>query len=175
MEQVSSSLREGGLRCSDQADIWHDIAAKSARMRAYSDTGAAGAMYEQRQQDLEEFVAALPPLSDQLGAVFFIGGRLVGIELFGSPRVLAKLYPKLVRSYGLDALEEDVAPGNDARGEPQWTAHSLLNELLAARVERHKAIGLGEDFRLESPSLVGAALIDGDALVHFSAFARDEQ
>ncbi len=35
-------------------------------------------------------------------------GRLIGAELFDSPRTFAQLLPKLVRSYGLDALDHSL-------------------------------------------------------------------
>jgi hypothetical protein len=171
MEQVSFSLKQTGERRSDQSAIWADIARKSARMEAFSDTGAASAMYERRAADLEEFVQGIAPEPGQVGAVFLIAGRVAGIELFGSAKALAKLYPKLVRSYGLDAIDEDRrAEGGPGEAGPDPKA--LLAEVAAARAERHKAVGLGEDLRLEAPSLVGAALVDGPELVHLCAFAR---
>jgi hypothetical protein len=171
MEQVSSSLRDSGQRRSDQSRIWADIAGKSARMEAFSDTGAASAMYEQRAADLEEFVQAIKPEPGQVGAVFLVAGRVAGIELFGSAKALSRLYPKLVRSYGLDAIDEDRR-AEGGPGEAGADPGSLLAEVAEARAERHKAVGLGEDLRLDAPGLVGAALVDGADLVHLSAFAR---
>ncbi len=43
-----------------------------------------------------------------MGAAFILRGRLVGAELFDSPRTFAQLLPKLVRSYGLDALDHSL-------------------------------------------------------------------
>ena len=44
----------------------------------------------------------------QVGAVFAIRGQIAGLDVFDSPRTWASLMPKLVRSYGLDALEAAV-------------------------------------------------------------------
>jgi hypothetical protein len=171
MEQVSYSLRESGTRWSDQSGIWDDIAMKSARMQAFSETGAASAMYEHRAADLEEFVRRFRPVQGQVGAAFLIGGRLAGIELFGSTEVFAKLLPKLMRSYGLDAVDRDgrvERPVNGSNPDPK----ALLNELLKGQAERHKAVGMGEDIRLEAEKMIGAALFNGADLVHLSAFER---
>jgi len=37
-----------------------------------------------------------------------LGEALVGAKLFDSPRTFAQLLPKLVRSYGLDALDHSL-------------------------------------------------------------------
>jgi hypothetical protein len=79
-----------------------------------------------------------------------VRGRLVGAELFDSPRTFAQLLPKLVRSYGLDALD-----------------HRLPRDSAPA------AVGLGEDLRIEAKEMVAAALVHEGKVVHLSAFVRD--
>jgi hypothetical protein len=51
-----------------------------------------------------------------VGAAFIVRGRLVGAELFDSPRTFAQLLPKLVRRYGLDALDHSL-PRDSGRME----------------------------------------------------------
>jgi hypothetical protein len=75
-------LRQSGTRSSDQTDIWNEIAAKSARMSAASPTGAMSAIYERTQTSLDEFVRPMPRRGGQVGAVFSIGGRVVGVDAF---------------------------------------------------------------------------------------------
>ena len=63
------------------------------------------AMYDKVDHSLEEFVAAFLPAERQVGAVFLVNGRVVGLELFDAPSTWRKLSPKLVRSYALDAID----------------------------------------------------------------------
>lgn len=44
--------------------------------------------------------------------MFAIGGKVSGFELFDSPDTLRKLWPKLLRSYGLDALDRAILAGD---------------------------------------------------------------
>ena len=167
MEQVSKSLRTGGERRSDQNAVWNDIAEKSRRFEAQSETGAMSAIYEQNTENIEAYAQEFAPLADQVGASYAINGRFVGFELFDSVTTFATLQPKLVRSYALDAL--------DRLGEVQvlpslWSAESLLNAASRVEVDEHRAIGLGEDVRLSGNGLVGAALVVDEQVIHLSVF-----
>ena len=98
-----------GERSSDQQEVWSAIAEKSARLGAPSDTSAMSAMYDKLDHSLEDFVAAFAPVERQVGAVFLVNGRVVGLELFDAPSTWRKLSPKLVRSYALDAIDRQAA------------------------------------------------------------------
>ncbi len=76
-----------------------------------------------------------------------------------------------MRSVAVDAIDADAGP---ARG-PAAPLTALAKQFLAvaAAAPRHgtQALGLGEDVRLTSPSLAGAALVSGH-VVHLGAFAQ---
>ncbi len=110
---------------------------------------------------------AFAPRPGQVGALFAINDRVVGLDLFDAPATLAKVLAKLVRSYALDALDEGVRPGEPARFDAEW----LLERTRAAAVECFPAVGLGEDLRLSAPGLAGGALALDGRLVHLCAFA----
>ena len=40
-----------------------------------------------------------------MGAVFLINGRVVGLDSFGKPDTLARVFKKLFQSYALDAID----------------------------------------------------------------------
>jgi hypothetical protein len=104
--------------------------------------------------------------------VFAIGGRVAGLELFDSSETLRKLFPKLLRSYGLDALDRARSkhPGNDAACTAAH-AGAFLDKVSRANAEEFPAIGEGRDIRLSGRSLTGAALAVNDRIVHLTAFA----
>jgi hypothetical protein len=168
MQQVTSSLRESGRRSSDQHAVWHAIAQKSSRLGAHSDTAAMSAMYESMDDSLGDFVAAFPPLERQAGAVFFVNGRLAGLELFDAPGTWRKLAAKLVRSYALDAIDRRhelsrrvTTPGTGP----------LVDAIIACRPTVVPAIGEGEDVRLSGSGIAGAALVARDRAIHVSVLS----
>ena len=172
MEQVSHSLRDHGARYADQADIWEDIALKSARMNARSETGAMEALFLDHAAFIEKAVAAFRPTEDQTGALFAVSGKLLGFDLFDRASTLRKLLPKLIRAAAVDALDTAVPAPRRARRKSTLAAEAdqFFAALSSAAAHRVPAIGQGEDVRLASPGLTAAALLDGDAVIHLSAF-----
>jgi hypothetical protein len=168
LAQVSYSLRDSGSRHSDQSDIWKEIEAKSARMSATSPTRAMAAIYEQSQARLGEYIKAVPRLDRQVGAVFSICGQIAGVDIFDSPDTFAKAAAKLIRSYAIDAIERHT-PGLDTRPSTD-AVRTFLDEIANANVTRFKAVGLGDDLRLNGLALAGAGLEVSGQMVHIVAF-----
>jgi hypothetical protein len=166
MRQVSESLLMRGRAESDQSAIWDAIAAKSARMRVDSPTSAMAAMYERRGGDLQSYLEALDVRAGQVGAVYAIGSKIAGLDLFDSERTYARLARKLISSYAVDAMEEDT----DLGGLEPNEANAFLKTLSVASFRRYPTAGLGENVRLEAPGLVGAALEVDGSCVHLAAF-----
>ena len=128
MSQVNLSMRTNASRSADQGAVWDEIASKSARFEAASETRAAAAMFESRHDDLERYVADLTPVPSQVGAVFLTRGRVAGVEVFDHPQSWARQMPMLVRSYGLDALDDALhgvldGPAEVRRGGGVRRAH----------------------------------------------------
>jgi hypothetical protein len=170
LAQVSYALRESGTRGSDQIDVWNEIAAKAARMSAASPTSAMSAIYERTQTKLDEFIRAMPRRGGQVGAVFSIGGRVAGIDVFDSTDTFAKAAPKLVRSYAVDALERrTVSVTNELATD---AVRAFLGDIADAGVTRFKALGVGDDLRLAGRGLAGAALEISGQIVHLVSFPR---
>ena len=179
-EAVSRSLDRDGSSRGDQGRVWDDIEMKSARMSVHSDTSAASALYEHYGRDLDEFVGSVEVLPGQVGAAFVVNGRFAGLDLLGGPDLVPDLLPKLVRSYALDALEDnDVADGRDRppRDPAPAGAEAAVRTALegAGRLSpsRTRAVGEGEDVRLRGAGLVGAALIAGGGVAHLSLWSAD--
>ena len=175
MAQVSASMEATGVRHSDQGAVWQNIDEKFARFKTSSRTSAMADIFEQHSKRLEEYVKSFTPTEEQVGAVFTIEGKVCGFELFDSPDTLKKLWPKLMRSYGLDALDRaDAALQKEGKPSPpavQNDVESFLKEVSGGKTKKYPAIGEGEDIRLASPALTGAALAARGRVVHISAFA----
>ena len=109
----------------------------------------------------------LKPHDGQVGAVFAIRGQIAGLDVFDSPRTWAALMPKLVRSYGLDALDLGIGGDGFARAEP---APFPRRRRAARAAPSYPAVGAGRDLRVEGGGIVGAALTTEHGVVHAVAF-----
>src|SRR5258705_2105976 len=111
---VSECLLAHGVARADQAQVWDAIALKSARLESSSDTGAMADMFASHASGVEDYVAAVQPRDDQVGAVLLIDDECVGLDVFDTARTLKALLPKIVRGYALDAIER---PGMRSGGD----------------------------------------------------------
>jgi hypothetical protein len=178
MASVSISMMARGDRMSDQAEVWNDIAHKSSRMNASSPTSAMESIFSTHAKSLDAFVAGCAPVEGQVGALFAIGGRVIGFDLFDRPSTLRKVLPKLVRSAAIDAIDESEGASEESRGSRRKAERSALAAQTAqflavtAQAPQHltPALGLGEDMRLTASYMAGAALVTGEHVVHLSAF-----
>ena len=168
-DQVTASLRTSGTRHSRQGEVWEDIAAKSRRMESYSDTAAMECLYEDYQDQVEEYLKAIEVVEGQAGAVFAINGQIRGMELFDFSVTFRKLMPKLLRSYALDAIDEQDGSANSSPPDVM----RFLSAVAAADGSEHPAVGVGDDIRcqpwrakrrLVDPSSREAALFSRRAL-----------
>jgi hypothetical protein len=62
-------------------------------------------LYQKERSSLSDYVKHFRPVEVQVGAVFLINGKVVGLDSFGRPETLAKVFRKLVESYALDAVD----------------------------------------------------------------------
>ena len=167
MAQVTASMKTTGRHYSDQSEVWADIADMSVRLKSSSPTGAMSAIFSDHATFIDQCAASMPAVENQVGAIFTIGTRVVGADLFDAPETMRKLLPKLVRAVAVDALDVDCP-------EPSPGAMSIemfLGAIAAASVHEAPAVGSGLDLRLNSPGVTGAVLVDDGRIVHLSAFA----
>jgi hypothetical protein len=199
MADVSFSMCSTGDRVSDQADVWQDIARMSSRMRADSPTAAMEAIFSAHAGSIDEFVAGCRAVDGQVGALFAVGGAIVGFDLFDRPSTLSKMLPKLVRGVAVDAIDAAMVATREATDragvrsaesrDPKSEGFAPLpadavaaGSTLRARAAQFlavvaqapqraiPAIGLGEDVRLTAPGMAAAALLLDRDLVHLGAF-----
>lgn len=164
---VSRNMRSHGSRVSDQGAVWSDIDSLSSKLGFNSPTAAMREVSESRGTSIDEYSHDIEVAEGQIGAIFAINGTAAGIELFDSPDTLRTYLPKILRSYALDAIANRTpAPVATEAGE----AARLLESILDLDAQAFPAIGLGEDLRLDSPSITGGALAQNGRVIHLAAF-----
>lgn len=174
LQQVSDSLEHSNSRRSDQGAIWEDISMKSMRFQTSSKTSAMAAMFEERRGSIDSYVKALVPGKDEVGAVFSSRGRILGLDVFDRASTYARIAAKLIRSNALEVLdpEPDGESRNPGGRSTSADIAGFLKDIAAAECKAYKAVGLGEDLRFELGAAMGAALQEGDRILHLSAFPQ---
>jgi hypothetical protein len=166
MARVSDSLARTGSRRGDQGEVWSDIELKFRAMDASSASMAVGDLYEARSTSIQDYAQAFKAEARQVGGVFAVDGKVVGLELFDAPATCAKLLEKTVTSYAVDALEQE----KEAPAPTEAAVQKFIERMKAAAVQQYPAIAEGEDLRLTGKGLAGGALVAEGRVVHLAAF-----
>jgi hypothetical protein len=124
-------------------------------------------IYEHRQAELQAYLEPVKPIPGQLGAVFAINGRGVGVELLPSPAAWRQAASAVASGYALDALDGTASVVPESSSE---AAHTLLRRVCAMRAERYPGVGLGEDIRISDEMAAGNALAFEGHVLHLCAF-----
>jgi len=167
--QVTQGLRTSGRHSADQGAVWQSIEDRSAMLGAASPTAAMHDIYQQKQATLADYERAFPVVTEAVGMMVALGGRLMGADVFDQPPTAGKLWEKLVRSYALDAL--DIPKGESVTDKQ---AGALLSALAGGQAERYPSLGLGYDLRLAGTGVEGSALVFEETVVHLVAYPTDE-
>lgn len=166
---VHASMRTTGTRVSDQGAVWDAQREKAARMEAHSPTEAMSAIYERHEATLDDYVEKLSLESDQVGAIFVTGPRQFGMDLFDRHETFAAFFPKLLRSYAIDAMERP--PARDGAAKPD-EAHAFVDRLRKGAFDVHPAVALGHDVGVVARGAIAGALVHQETALHLTAFSE---
>jgi hypothetical protein len=173
---VDANLKDYNSPRSNQSMIWGELGQKAMRMHIEAPTGAMSDLFERQEGSLREYLAAFRLVDGQVGAVFAISGRLVGMDCLGYNATFASFFPKLIKSYALDALDEALQQPKDqetAKGRPDKSRRFLDSVATAAKRE-YRTVGEGESLRFDDRQVSGAALVLEGKVLHLAAFSRNE-
>ena len=172
LRHVSASLEASGRATSDQGAVWDSIRVKIASMDAAAPTEAMADIYKRHEGSVEEYARAIQAVPGQVGAVFTINGQIAGLEFFSHSPMFAKHFRKMLRGFGLDAV--DAAKDSDGRADGS-TARSFVDQIadaLATSARTFPGVGLGETVRINNDDVIGAALVVEGGPVHLTGFRK---
>ena len=168
-EQVFARRMTEGDAYADQSALWDEVAMRQIALEVESPTGAMTDIYDRYDHTLSDYEQAFQPLEAQVGALFAINGRIVGLDLFDFAQTFRRFFPKLVRSNALDAI---------TFFQPEFTpltaegAQQFIERVARANSQVFPAVGEGEDVRFRAAGVVGSALVARERVVHLCAFAH---
>jgi hypothetical protein len=177
VRDVSRSLAMTGLRRSDQGKVWAKMASYSLSLDADAPTGAMQDIYRAAEGPVEEVLRAIAPVEGQVGAAFVSRGRLLGLDAFDAAATFKAEFPKIARSYAVDAVRSPARAenGENALVQARAIAADLLAELASGEWSSYPGVGLGTDFRLTTSRLAAGALVHEDEIAHLAAFPGEAE
>ncbi|MGI6417647.1 MAG: ARPP-1 family domain-containing protein [Thermoguttaceae bacterium] len=167
LRSVQRNRRECGEARSDQGEVWNDVAACLDRMGVDSQTASLADGYASAETRLRECREKLVLPKESAGLLVARHGKIVGMDLFGSPRIFHHIKPRLMDAYLLDSLHDQ---GRSRKAKPD-AAREFLHQAVARACPRVPALGEGIELEIQAEEFVGSALLYGDQLCHLAAFS----
>jgi hypothetical protein len=171
-----AKIREGIYKGEGQGWIWSQIDRLQRMFCVVSPTERLQEVYESEEvkeisrpyiDNLED----LPQLKAEgvVGIVATIGERIICSDIFCNENLFAKLYPKLLRSYVVDAIDPCAPKGMIEKEDVKVFIQGLFD----ARYRGERNPGLGELVSIEGEGISGKALLYRDAILHLSLFEEE--
>jgi hypothetical protein len=170
---VYNSLLNDGSFTANQSETWDMINEKLSAHSVDSATASMGDIYDQEQDVIDDYMKHFSALDNQAGMVVMINNQVIGSDCFARHGTLRRTFPKLVKSYVLDAIDADEKKKKYLSSSQKATF--FLEDVGNCLVKERPSISLGTDIRLVSQKVIGSALSVDDEVVHLTAFARDEK
>ena len=167
--QAYKSYRFVGTPTSDQHAVWTEVSRKLDATGSPSRSHAMQDVYRNINARLKELEEKFPAPTDCNAAVFAVAGDVVGSDFFDKNETLRKLWPKLIQSCSLDALER---PSQNATSASPNDISTWLERTTKATQERFPSPGMGSDVRIEGEDVLGASLVIDDHPIHMELFHR---
>jgi hypothetical protein len=171
MQDVTSSLKSGRSYSSDQGKVWDDIDMMASHLEVNSQTDAMKDVFEAKQVNLEDYVAHFPCEPYQVGIAVCIEDKVVGLDCLSSSEIWKDMHEKLIKSYAIDCLNINLKAVDCNIG----TVHDFLHKFTQCLPQIFPSVGYGEDYRFESPELVGSGLFWQESIIHLALYARTKQ
>jgi hypothetical protein len=171
LQDTTSMLRVSREFSSNQVKVWDTVKRYLGMGNTASSTDSFVDYHEQKRADLDGLVAGFEPDPDQVGVMVLINGRLQGLDAFGKRITWRGVFPKLLRSYAMDAIVRTAVEPAAGAGAAM-TPEDFLGAVSAAPREAFDSVGEGKDYRIEDGSIIGAALVLNESILHLTAFPK---
>jgi hypothetical protein len=183
MMGVHASLVASHEFRSNQGAVWDGVANLARAANVSSRTGAMKDVYEAKRAALDDYLKSFHAVEGQKGMLAFLDGKAVGFDFVSRPVAFERLFPKLVKSYAMEAMLAAENKGKDKAGRGAKTAveapsadaaRAFLAVAGACEEQRHESVGLGWYYRYSGKDVVGSALAVEDKVVHMAFFSVEE-
>ena len=138
-----------------------------------SEIMAMAEIYKKERPAIDDYLENFAMVDSQIGAIFLINGKVVGMDCFGKAETFEKTFKKILESYALDAIDWYDSKVDSKKSKAK--VNNFLKTANDAQVETHPSVGLGTDCRLDSKKCTGFSLSHEDQVLHLSVFAREAE
>jgi hypothetical protein len=165
-----AAVRREATVSKSQQRVWDSVAAVQQEVGAPSGSLATAVDSREVRSSTQPYRDKLLPLAekraDTCGVVVARGNEFLAADIFYSPSLFKRLWPKLLDSYLLDI----AGPRHDSGRLSRDDAERYLGQLYWAHRTSASTPGAGKRIELRSEAIYGSALIMRNSVIHLEAF-----
>lgn len=172
MEDVHYNLNinpENPLFSSNQRRVWEEVDELLLKRKYASGTSSMSDAFDSSKDIIEKYIEHFKFDKTKNGIVVVINGRIVGFEMISKSEVFEEYFPKLLRGFVIDAIDDISEKFEEITNE---NVIEFLRKLKKCRQSSYKSVGLGDSFRYESEETIAAVLSQNDVVIHISQLLR---
>jgi hypothetical protein len=114
---AAPKVREKAQAKKDQREVWNEVSEKVTVNGVSTSTGTLNSVFEDKQvkRKLDAYESALKSkLENQntVGVVVAVGGKIMSADVFANSRLFRAYWPKLFRSFALEAISAKNKPAS---------------------------------------------------------------
>jgi hypothetical protein len=183
VQEVNLNLVASKEFRSNQGEIWDKVAELHCDMQVPSKTGAMLDAYEAKGADLDGYLKSFKAADGTKGILVFIDGKPAGMDFISRNKAFATLFPKLVKSYAMEAMllaerrkrGRGKGDANKARVVPTADeAREFMKRAAFCEEKKYESVGMGWSYRYAGAGIVGSALAVDEKVVHMAFFSVAE-
>lgn len=168
-ESVDDELKYSRSYESDQSRVWSDISKIESRASYSSPTGAMKDVYTNREEDINIYLRGFDSSDRQHGMIVMIGDEVAGLELFSQKSSMTAMFPKLLRSYAIDAM---LTSKQELADKDTESHYEFLEKIRGLSPTVYESIGIGSDYRFEEGDITGSALVSEGEVVQATFYNK---
>jgi hypothetical protein len=168
---ASGRVRERAAKTQSQEEVWAEVDAAHAQLNVATPSRAFARVYEDKgaQEQAQPYIDKLDGLPalfpGAIGVAVAVGNQIVCVDAFGSPELFRRMWPKLLRSYVIDAMQSQAQGRLTAKQVQQF-----VRSAAGAQVSKQPTVGAGTLQRLSAPNASGSALVFKKTIIHLDLF-----
>ena len=158
-----------------QLKVWEEVASENAKNQVQPPTGTFTSNYsdagsvERLSPYVNQLLKPIEEMENIVGVVIAVNGRMESLDVFESTPLFRKLWPKLLKSYALDAANAEGTSEEVGKTATREEALRFFHDVAQARADNANASGeiaviAGENDRVQHFSFHDRRNVEGGGL-----------
>ncbi len=173
---AAGRVRAKAANTQSQSGVWDEVQANNAELGIVTESDRFDAVFDDSkvqaglggyQKELEKKLPKLAP--NAVGVAVAVGDRIVCCDVFSTPALFQKLWPRLLESYVIDAMAR-TPEGKTGKAD----ISAFLADAAGAEMVAQQTVGAGKLYRVEGDEATGSAIVRSSEVVHLDLFPSEE-